>query len=119
MDDLEIKIAIPYRIPKNNLTLNGLLRGLERDRLEIMRAVLGRILEALEQKAKADYAAGRYVLNGHQSTARVLMTSFGPVRHRLAQVLDRTTGAVVFPLAKRLKIEPYRRYQRETLEASL
>ena len=27
MDDLEIKIAITYRIPKNNLTLNGLLRG--------------------------------------------------------------------------------------------
>jgi len=117
MDDLEIKIAITYRVPKNNLTLNGLLRGLERDRDEIMRAVLGRILEALEQKAKSDYPPGRYVLNGHQSTARVLMTSFGRVRHRLAQVLDRTTGTVIFPLVERLKIEPYRQYQRETLEA--
>jgi len=36
MDDLEIKIAITYRIPRNNLTLNGLLRGLERDRDEIV-----------------------------------------------------------------------------------
>ena len=117
MDDLEIKIAITYKVPQSNLTLNGLLRGLEHDRDEIMRAVLGRILEALEEKAKGDYPPGRYVLNGHQSTARNLMTSFGRVRHRLAQVLDRTTGAVVFPLAERLKIEPYRQYQRETLEA--
>jgi hypothetical protein len=31
MDDLEIKIAITYKVPENNLTLNGLLRGLERD----------------------------------------------------------------------------------------
>ena len=36
MDDLEIKIAITYRIPRNNLTLNGLLRGLECDRDEIV-----------------------------------------------------------------------------------
>jgi hypothetical protein len=31
MDDLEIKIAITYKVPKINLTLNGLLRGLDRD----------------------------------------------------------------------------------------
>jgi len=117
MDDLEIKIAITYKIPKNNLTLNGLLRGLERNRDEIMRSILGRILEALEEKAKADYPPGRYVLNGHQSTARNLVTSFGRIRHRMAQVLDRTTGTVRFPLIERLKIEPYRQYQRETLEA--
>jgi len=117
MDDLEIKIAITYKVPENNLTLNGLLRGLEHNRDEIMRTILGRILEALEEKAKNDYPPGRYVLNGHQSTARNLMTSFGRIRHRMAQVMDRTTGAVVFPLIERLKIEPYRQYQRETLEA--
>jgi hypothetical protein len=117
MDDLEIKIAITYKVPENNLTLNGLLRGLEQNRDEIMRAILGRILEALEEKAKNDYPPGRYVLNGHQSTARNLVTSFGRIRHRMAQVLDRTTGAVVFPLVERLEIEPYRQYQRETLEA--
>jgi hypothetical protein len=117
MDDLEIKIAITYKVPKNNLTLNGLLRGLEHNRDEIMRAILGRILEALEEKAKDEYPPGCYVLNGHQSTVRNLVASFGRVRHRTAQVLERTTGAVVFPLIERLKIEPYRQYQRETLEA--
>ena len=48
MDDLEIKIAITYKVPKINLTLNGLLRGLDRDREAIMRAVVGKIFEALE-----------------------------------------------------------------------
>ena len=117
MDDLEIKIAITYKVPENNLTLNGLLRGLEHNRDDIMRTILGRILEALEEKAKDDYPPARYVLNGHQSTARNLVTSFGRIRYRMAQVRDRTTGAVVFPLIERLKIEPYRQYQRETLEA--
>ena len=117
MDDLEIKIAITYRIPKNNLTLNGLLRGLERDRDEIMRAVTERILSALEEKAKADYPADRFVRQGHQSSVRILLTSFGEVRHRLAQVRERTTGAVVFPLSEKLRMEPYRRYQGATLEA--
>lgn len=93
MDDLEIKIALTYKVPKNNLTLNGLLRGLERDRDEIMRAVIGQILPALEEKAKEDYAPDRYVRDGHQSTARKLLTSFGEVRHRLAQIRERATGA--------------------------
>lgn len=45
MDDLEIKIAITYKVPERGLTLTGLLRGLERDRDEIMRAVLGRWMD--------------------------------------------------------------------------
>ncbi|MFZ2053094.1 MAG: hypothetical protein WAU81_02745, partial [Candidatus Aminicenantales bacterium] len=56
MDDLEIKIAITYRVPKNNLTLNGLLRGLERDRDEIMRNLLVTLFQALEEKAKEEYS---------------------------------------------------------------
>jgi hypothetical protein len=117
MDDLEIKIALTYKVPENNLTLNGLLRGLWCDRDEIMRTILGRILEALEEKAMEDYPPDRYIRNGHQSTARNLRTSFGRIRHRLAQVVERKTGAVVCPLIERLKIEPYRQYQRESLEA--
>jgi hypothetical protein len=42
---------------------------------------------------------------------------FGEVRHRLAQVRERTTGTVVFPLVEKLRMEPYRRYQGATLEA--
>jgi len=44
MDDLEINIAITYKVPKNNLTFNGLLRGLKIDRDAIMRSMIGQIL---------------------------------------------------------------------------
>ena len=74
MDDLEIKIAITYRVPEKNLTLNGLLRGLESDRDEIMRTVLGMILSALEGKA-LETLPGRFVRNGHQSSTRTFKTS--------------------------------------------
>jgi len=36
MDDLEIKIAISYETPKNDLTLNGILRGLKEDQSMMM-----------------------------------------------------------------------------------
>jgi hypothetical protein len=54
MDDLEIKITLTYKITKNNLTLNSLLRGLELDRDEIMRNLLmaGRARYRVFEKAK-------------------------------------------------------------------
>ncbi|MGB9006079.1 MAG: hypothetical protein WCB96_10180 [Candidatus Aminicenantales bacterium] len=119
MDDLEIQITLIYKVPENNLTFNGLLRGLERDRDEIMRAVLRSILCALEERAVRSLPLGRFVRNGHQPKARKFMTSFGEVRHRMAQVRDERTGTVFCPLAKRLRIVPYRQYQGESLEAAV
>jgi hypothetical protein len=66
MDDLEIKIAITYKGPKNNLTFNGLLRRLEIDRDAIMRSMIGQILQAVEEKPKEDHPPDRYVQHGHQ-----------------------------------------------------
>ena len=119
MDDLEIKIAITYKVPKINLTLNGLLRGLDRDREAIMRAVVGKIFKALEEKLQEDYPPGQYVWNGHQSSARRLLTSFGEVRYSLAQVTERKTGKSINPLVVKLKIPAYRQYPGEALEAPL
>jgi transposase-like protein len=117
MDDLKIQIILTYKVPEKDLTLNGLLRGLERDRDEIMRTVLGTILAALEEKT-LENLPGRFVRNGHQSSARTFKTSFGIVRHRMAQVRD-TTGAISCPLEERLQIVPYRQYQGEELEAAV
>jgi len=119
MDDLEITIALKYNVPEKGLTFNGLLRGLEKDRDTIMRSLLRAILEALENQAMVFYqeaSPGRYIRNGRQSNPRKFLTSFGEVRYRLAQMMDRQTGAVFSPLAKRLAIIPYRQYQRESLE---
>lgn len=117
MDDLAIKIAITYKVPKRGLTLNGLLRGLERDRDSIMRAVLGTILSALEEDSLKALPEG-WIRNGHQSRPRTFKTSFGVVRHRMAQVRDRK-GAIRHPLERRLRIVPYRQYQGQELEAAV
>ena len=117
MDDLQIQIVLTYKVPEKDLTLNGLLRGLERDRDEIMRTVVGTILSAIEEKT-LENLPGRFVRDGHQSSARKFMTSFGEVRHRMAQVRD-TAGAISRPLEKRLQIVPYRQYQGDEMEAAI
>jgi len=109
MDDLEIKIAITNKVPKNNLKLNGLLRGLERDRDEIMRNLLVTLFQALEEKAKEEYSPSGCVRDGHQSNRCVFRPSSGEIRYRLAQMRDRN-GAIFCPLATKLKVEPYRQY---------
>ena len=118
MDDLEIKITLSYRVPKNNLTLNGLLLGLERDQDEIMKSLLRGIFQALEEKAQGEYRREGCVRDGHQSSGRVFRTSFGEVRYRMAQMRDRQ-GAVFCPLARRLRIEPYRQYPKAALERAV
>lgn len=117
MDNLEIKIAITYKVPKKGLSLNGLLRGLECDRDSIMRAVLETILAALEEDSLKTLPEG-WVRNGHQSRPRTFKTSFGPVRHRMAQVRD-LKGRIRHPLERRLRIVPYRQYQGQELEAAV
>jgi len=118
MDDLEIKITLRYKVPKNNLTLNGLLRGLERDRDEIMRNLVVALFQALEEKAKEEYSLKGCVRDGHQSNRRLFRTSFGGIRYRLAQMRNRN-GAIFCPLVTKLKVEPYRQYPGATLEAAV
>ncbi len=117
MDDLAIKIAITYKVPKRWLSLNSLLRGLERDRDSIMRAVMATILSALEEDSLKALPVG-CIRNGHQSRPRTFKTSFGVVRHRMAQVRNRR-GAIYHPLERRLKIVPYRQYQGQELESAV
>jgi hypothetical protein len=122
MDDLEITIVLRYSVPEKGLTFNGLLRGLERDKDVLMRNIIQVILKAVEEKTIEEYRIGepgRYLRNGRQPNARKLLTSFGEVRYRLAQVYDREKGTVFCPLTRRLGIIPYRQYQRESLEVAM
>ncbi len=122
MDELEIKIAINYKIPENDLTLNGILRGLKEDQNMLMRSIVKTILNALEEKTIEEYKSAqpeRYYRHGRQPRARKLITSFGPVRYRLAQLYDRQTKKVFPPLVNALSILPYKQYQREALEAAV
>ena len=122
MDELEIRIVLRYSVPENDLTINGLLRGLEEDKDFLMRCLIEAILNALEEKAIAEYKAGepgRYFGNGRQPRARKFITSFGAVRYKLAQIYDKNRGRIFCPLMRKLAIFPYKQYQRESLEASV
>lgn len=122
MDELEIKLVLDFKVPKNGLTLNGILHGLEKNNPCLMNYIIQAILQALEDKAIEElksFNPGRYVRNGHQSRERKFITSFGPIRYRLAQVYDKRRGKRLYPLMKELSVIPHKHYQRESLESAV
>jgi len=67
MDELEIKIALSYKVPENNLTLNGILQGLKENQNILMRSIVKTILSALEEKTVEEYKSvhpDRYYRHG-------------------------------------------------------
>ena len=69
MDELEIKIAISFKVPENDLTLNGIFYGLDKDSPILMNHIIKAILEAFEDKAIEEFKSShpnRYVRNGRQ-----------------------------------------------------
>lgn len=61
------------------------------------------ILAALEEKAIEEYISSHpdtYYQYGRQGRERKFITSFGPIRYRLAQLYDRQTKKVFPPLVK-------------------
>jgi len=122
MDELEIKIVFAYKVPEKGLTLNGILRGLQEDQNKLMRNMVNAILAAMEKKTIKEYISShpdRYFRHGKQPQERKLITSFGAIHYRLAQLYDRQTRRVFPPLVQKLSILPYKQYQREALEAAV
>ena len=104
MDELEIKIALSYKVPESDLTFNGILRGLQEDQNTLMKNIVRTILSALEERAIQEYKSrhpDRYYRHGHLPRPRKFITSFGPINYRLAQLLDRQTEKVFPPLAEK------------------
>jgi hypothetical protein len=122
MTEMEIRLVLRFRVPENNLTVNGILRGLEEQTPVILKAILEQIFNALEERTVLRLSRetpGRYVLNGHQRNAKNLITHFGPFRYRMAQMIDTQTGKTLVPLARELDLKPYRQYQAEAMEAGV
>lgn len=122
MDDLEIKITLTYEVPESGLTFNGLVRSLEENGRWILLEILKAMLEAIEERAIEDLmgeSPDRYVRNGHQRNERKLVTPFGEIRHRMAQVRDRESYETLVPLVEALSIRPYKHYQGVSLEAGM
>ena len=80
------------------------------------------IFNALEERMVSRWRRehpGHYISNGHQSNARKLITHFGAFCYRMIQTIDTQTGKTIIPLAKELRLEPYKRYQAGALESGI
>jgi hypothetical protein len=122
MTEIEIRMVLRFRVPEKGLTVNGILQGLEEQTPVILKAILKQIFKALEERAimrLRKERPGRYILNGHQRSARKLITHFGPFHYRMAQMIDSQTGKTFVPLAQELDLTPYRQYQAEAMEAGV
>ena len=122
MDKLKITLVLNCRVPEQGLTVNGILQGLEEQTPVILNTLLESMFKALEERIvnrlfKKD--PGRYVLNGYQPNARKLITHFGAFRYRMVQMIDKKTGKTLIPLARGLKLVPYKQYQAEALESGI
>jgi len=57
MDELEIKLVLTFRVPKTDLTLNGVFNGLAGIKDHIMDNLSQATLQALEQMFIGEYRA--------------------------------------------------------------
>ncbi len=122
MDELEIRLALRFSVPKDGLTVNGILQGLKEQTPLILTTLLEMIFKALEERTVGRLRRehrGRYAGNGHQPNARKLITPFGAFRYRMIQMIDTQTGKTIVPLAKELGLEPYKQYQAGALESGI
>jgi len=122
MDELQIRLVLRFSVPKDGLTVNGILKGLEEQTPLILSILLEMIFRSLEERTvdrlTQEYP-GRYMSNGHQPNARKLITHFGAFRYRMIQMIDTYTGKTVIPLAQTLAMIPYKQYQAKALESSI
>jgi len=122
MDELQIRLVLRFSVPKDGLTVNGILKGLEEQTPLILSILLEMIFRSLEERAVGRMTQeypGHYMSNGHQPNARKLITHFGAFRYRMIQMIDIHTGKTIVPLAQTLAMVPYKQYQAKALESSI
>ena len=88
MREIQIDLALRFKVPESELNVNGVLMGLRQAGAEISFALLDTVFAAVEEQTierMQDEYPGRYVHNGYQTRERELRTSLGPFHYRLAK----------------------------------
>ncbi len=122
MGEITLDLRLVVRVPEKGLTINGLIAGLKEGAPQIHEAILTTLMKAIEEKVVERWVQRdpeRYRRNGSQSKARQLKSSLGPIRYRLAQMVDRKTGKSFTPLVSALSIPAHDRYLEEAMEPSI
>jgi hypothetical protein len=122
LSEITLDLRLKIKVPEKGLTINGLISGLKEGVPQIHEAILTTLMKAIEGKVVERWIQkepGRYRRNGTQSKARQLKSSLGPIRYRLAQMVDRKTGKSFTPLASALSIPAHDHYLEEAMEPSV
>lgn len=122
MGEITLDLRLNVTVPEKGLTINGLISGLKEGAPQIQEAILTTLMKAIEEKVVERWIQKdpeRYRRNGTQSKARQLKSSLGPIRYRLAQMVDRKTGKSFTPLVQALAIPAHDHYLEEAMEPSL
>ena len=107
MGEITLDLRLVVRVPEKGLTINGLIAGLKEGIPQIHEAILTALMKAIEERVVERWIqrdGERYRRNGTQSKARELKSSLGPIRYRLAQMIDRKTGKSFTPLVSALSV---------------
>ena len=119
MGEITLDLRLEITVPEKGLTINGLISGLKEEAPRIHEAILTTLMKAIEEKVVARWVQkdpGRYRRNGTQSKSRKLQSSLGPIRYRLAQMVDWKTGKSFTPLVLALSIPAHDHYLDEAME---
>ena len=122
MGEITLDLRLVVTVPEKGLTIKGLISGLKEGAPQIHEAILTTLMKAIEEKVVAHWVQKdpvRYRRNGTQSKARQLKSSLGPIRYRLAQMVDRKTGKSFTPLVSALSIPAHDHYLEEALEPAI
>ena len=122
MGEITLDLRLGFTVPEKGLTINGLISGLKEEAPQIHEAILTTLMKAIEGKVVERWLQKdpeRYRRNGTQSKARQLKSSLGPIRYRLAQMVDRKTGKSFTPLVSALSIPAHDHYLEEAMESSV
>lgn len=122
MGEITLDLRLEITVPEKGLTINGLISGLKAGAPQIHEAILTTLMKAIEEKVVARWVQkdpGRYRRNGTQSKSRQLQSSLGPIRYRLAQMVDRKTGKSFTPLVSALAIPAHDHYLEEAMEPAI
>jgi hypothetical protein len=119
MRKLELTLQLQVTLPEDRFKLNALLYTVKRAAGAILCSITAAILEAVQDREILELKSRdpeRYQRNGYQRRPRRFEASFGTVKVKMAQMVDRKTGRRFCPLKRAVEFAKYRRVQEEAVE---
>lgn len=122
MREVKINLTLNFRMPENEVNVNGVIMGIRKGIGPICSAIMECLISAVEQQTierMTSQHPGRYIHNGHKTSSRKLRTSLGLFQYRLAQLYDKVEKKTVVPLRLSGFLPNNRQYTDEAMEGGI